>query len=169
MAVIRGAPCLPHQASPGVDGHMDRVLFLALLMAASLPASAEIYKWKDKDGGTHFSDTVAGQEKVEKVDVRVVTYTHVTYQKISARDVAADPGRKRVVMYGTRWCGHCKKARSHFNARNIAYTDLDVETDPTAKIQFAAMGGGGVPVILVGDTRINGFSAAAFERIYNRK
>lgn len=58
---------------------MARMLFLALLMISSSAVSSEIYKWKDKDGRTHFSDAATGKEKFEKVNVKINTYTNVTY------------------------------------------------------------------------------------------
>lgn len=145
---------------------MTRALLALLFVLSAAPVAADIYKWTDKDGVVHYSDDAAVQGKAQKVEVRINTYTHVTYQKLAP---GAATGSRRVVMYGTSWCGYCKKARAHFLAHNIAFTDLDVEADATAKQQFNALGGGGVPVILVGDTRINGFDAAAFDRIYNRK
>ncbi|MBR0565197.1 DUF4124 domain-containing protein [Azoarcus sp. L1K30] len=36
---------------------MKRSALLMLALLAALPASAEIYKWKDADGKVHFSDT----------------------------------------------------------------------------------------------------------------
>lgn len=147
---------------------MSRILLFALLVACSSLSVADIYKWTDENGAVHFGDNPKGQAKAEKIDVKVVTYTHVTYQKIKSRHAPATSGARDVVMYGTRWCGYCKKARAHFHAQGIAFTDLDVEADADAKARFEALGGGGVPVILVGDTRINGFDAAAFDRIYNQ-
>lgn len=148
---------------------MARMLFLALLITASSAVSAEIYKWKDANGQTHFSDTATGKGKHEKVDVKVNTYTHVTYQKITSKAVSGESRKNSVVMYGTSWCGYCKKARNYFRSKNIAFTDLDVETNAIAKAKFNALGGRGVPVILVGDMRINGFNEAAFEKIYTGK
>ena len=148
---------------------MARFLLLALLMTASFVVNAEIYKWKDKDGLIHFSDSATEKEKYEKITVKVNTYTHVTYQKIRSKADSVESNRKSVVMYGTSWCGYCKKARNYFNSKNIDFTDLDVETNANAKAQFNALGGGGVPVILVGNMRINGFDEATFEEFYKKR
>lgn len=83
--------------------------------------------------------------------------------------VSVESSRMNVVMYGTSWCGYCKKARIYFKSNNIDFTDLDVETNATAKAQFNALGGGGVPVILVGNMRINGFNETTFEEFYKRR
>lgn len=147
---------------------MSKILPLILLMTASSAFSAEIYKWKDKNGAVHYSDKTTGQIKYEQVNVKINTYTHVTYQRIKPTVASGERNNKRVVMYGTSWCGYCKKARAYFRSRNIEFSDLDVETDASAKAQFNSIGGGGVPVILIGETRINGFNENEFERIFKR-
>ncbi len=69
----------------------------------------------------------------------------------------------RVVLYGTPWCGWCTKARSYLKSRGIAFEDRDVESDPEAASDLAALRrrvglrSGGVPVIDVGGTVIVGF------------
>lgn len=148
---------------------MQKLTIALLVIALPTSASAEIYKWKDKDGRVHFGDSASGSAPAEKVQLKINTYTHVTYAK---RPRVAGPAHSAnagsVVLYGTRWCGYCKKAKAYFNARNISYVDYDIETDATALAQFKGFGGGGVPVIFVGDTRINGFNEAAFERVYRK-
>lgn len=69
-------------------------------------------------------------------------------------------------MYSTSWCGYCKKARAYFDDHNIDYTDYNIEKNATAKQEYQAMGATGVPVIIVGNKRMNGFSASAFEKLY---
>lgn len=124
---------------------MPRLLLLLLLMAASSTGGADIYKWQDKNGVVHFGDNATGQGKVEKVDVKVVTYTHVTYKKIKTSAPPAEAGKKSVVMYGTSWCGYCKKARAYFQSKNIPFTDFDVEASATAKAQFMALAAAAFP------------------------
>ncbi|MBK9425870.1 MAG: hypothetical protein IPN63_00155 [Gammaproteobacteria bacterium] len=69
-------------------------------------------------------------------------------------------------MYSTVRCGYCRKARAYFKANGIAYTDYDVETSNKGRQDFQRMGARGVPVILVGDKRLNGFSDSAFASLY---
>jgi len=75
----------------------------------------------------------------------------------------------KVVLYGTAWCGHCKKAKSYFRANNIAFTEYDIEKSASAKRDFKRMGGGGVPLILVGEKRIRGFSPSKFAQAYTSR
>lgn len=135
---------------------MTRIL-LALFLIASLSAQAEIYKWVDADGNAHFSDV-----KPAGKDVRAVAPERTP----PASSGTAHAGAKRVTMYATSWCGYCAKARQHFQSNNIPYTEYDIERSESAKRMYDQLGGKGVPVILVGDKRLNGFSVSGFNRIY---
>ncbi|HEX6592352.1 MAG TPA: glutaredoxin family protein [Moraxellaceae bacterium] len=135
---------------------------LLLALALAMPAAAEIYKWTDAEGRTHFSDSNAGNRQAETVQVRVNSYKSVSYSKLLRPLPASTAG---VVLYGTRWCGYCKQAKAYMQQKGIAYTEYDIEQDASAKQAFAALGGGGVPVILIGNLRMNGFNEAGFERL----
>lgn len=69
-------------------------------------------------------------------------------------------------MYSAAWCGVCKKAKRYFAEQGIDYEEIDVEKSSQGKAAFKKLGGKGVPIILVGDRRMNGFSEAGFEKLY---
>lgn len=69
--------------------------------------------------------------------------------------------KTKVILYGTAWCGYCTKTREHFRANNVDFIDLDIEKSELARQQHQALGGGGVPVVLVGNRKIIGFNAPA--------
>ena len=126
---------------------------------------AEIYKWVDENGRVHFGDAPAENQNVEQVDLEINTFESVTYEDVEF----AEPGSARkVTMYSTSWCGYCKKARKYFDANNIAYVEYDIEKSKSARHAYDRLGGKGVPVILVGKKRMNGFSEKGFQRIYSR-
>ncbi len=145
------------------------VIVSLLILSSSL--NAEIYKWKDGDGKVHFGDSKPDTFKVEELKLEINTYTSVSYEDINfnstgAGPANADPGSNKVSLYSTAWCGYCKKAKAYFKKNNIAYTEYDIEKDMAAKKRYKKMGAKGVPVIIVGNKRMNGFSARGFERIY---
>ena len=61
----------------------------------------------------------------------------------------------------------CERARAYFNDQGIIYDELDVENDAQGKQDYARLGSRGIPIILVGDRRMDGFSIARFQQLYS--
>jgi glutaredoxin len=142
-------------------------LLALMLLCLGIAAHGEIYRWTDAEGRVHFGDKPQQPDKAESVTVRVNTYESVSYE--SVRNINSDiPERRKgqVVMYSTDWCGYCKKARDYFRSQNITFVEYDIEKNPQARRQYDALRAKGVPVILVGDKRMNGFSISGFQGIY---
>jgi glutaredoxin len=76
----------------------------------------------------------------------------------------ARPGE--VVLYATPSCGYCKQARAHMQSRNIAYLEKDVSSNAQAETEWRNLGGRGVPLIIMGEHKLTGFSAASFDKTY---
>lgn len=140
--------------------------WLLLLTAAllSLPIAAEVYKWVDENGDTHFGDQKPEGLTVEALDLEITSYS---FPKIEANTLppAANSGHQ-VVMYSTTWCGFCKKARQFFHAKGIAFKEYDVEHSAKGRRDYQRLNGRGVPIILVGKKRMNGFSKKRFLELY---
>ncbi len=139
-----------------------RYFLLIGLLLFSHSNFAEIYKWTDENGRTHYSDKPNTDRKVEKLNIKINSYKHVTYKSLSDANSISD----KVTMYSTSWCVYCKKARKYFKANNIPFSEYDIEKNARAKRSYDALGGKGVPVIIVGKKRMNGFSIPGFEKIY---
>ena len=65
----------------------------------------------------------------------------------------------RVVLYGTSWCQACVIARNYFRNKHIDFVDYDIENSDAAKKQYLKLGGKAVPLLLIGNRRIEGFNA----------
>jgi glutaredoxin len=131
------------------------LLCALLLLLLPMPTTAQINKWTDENGQTHFGDRSPELRAAEEVTAKMSSLTTVSYDNAGAVTIDG------VVMYSTSWCGYCKKARRYFADNNIVYRDYDIEND--------RLDGRGVPVILVGDKRMNGFSVAGFEQLNAKK
>ena len=66
--------------------------------------------------------------------------------------------RPEVKMYATDWCPYCRKAQAFFAQQGIRYAHIDIEKSEAGKAEYQRHGGRGVPLILVGTQRMNGFS-----------
>lgn len=72
------------------------------------------------------------------------------------------PGAEKVVLYATRWCGYCAKTRAFFAQNGIDYLELDVEESDEGKRGYRALGGNGVPIVVIDDSQvIHGYNPAA--------
>ncbi|MCF6323891.1 MAG: DUF4124 domain-containing protein [Gammaproteobacteria bacterium] len=129
------------------------------------PVAAEIFKWMDDNGKVHFGDRPPAERQVEKIEVKVNSYTSAEIVPFEA-SVTSNVRRGKVVMYSTVWCGYCKKARRYFRENKIPFQEYDTETSKKGKADYKRLKGTGVPIILVGKKRMNGFSPSGFERLY---
>lgn len=61
-----------------------------------------------------------------------------------------EPG---IVMYTTRWCGDCRRAKRIFAALNVPYAEVNIEEDKSAAEFVMRVNGGwqSVPTILFPD------------------
>ncbi len=140
-----------------------KLIVLITTLIFTISVSAEILKWTDSDGRVHFGDKPPPGAETSIVEVRINTYES---PNIEALQEILNP-KDKVVMYSAEWCGVCKKAKKYFRANNIPYKDYDIEKSSKGRKDYKKLGAKGVPVILVGKKRLNGFSAATFESIYN--
>lgn len=83
---------------------------------------------------------------------------------MSAAELPADGAAPLVQIYTTKSCGYCKLLRRYLNARNIPYADYDIDANPDARRAFDAAGAQGVPLVVIGAQRIQGFNPVAIEK-----
>jgi glutaredoxin len=61
-----------------------------------------------------------------------------------------------VEIFVTDWCPHCNALERSLRANNIRFTRQDVDKDSKARERYEKLGGGGVPLALVGTTVVRG-------------
>jgi mycoredoxin len=56
-------------------------------------------------------------------------------------------------MYTTTWCGYCLRLKTALKAEGISYTEIDIESDPTAAEFVMSVNGGNqtVPTLKFSD------------------
>ncbi|MBN1782344.1 DUF4124 domain-containing protein [bacterium] len=136
------------------------MLFLPLIICA------QIYYWVDENGVEHYSSTPPPEQAAVKDLQQSDTMTAEEIekdQKALQEQIRAQEAEKRknrkLVMYTTSWCKHCKAAKAYCDANKIPYVSYDIETSPKHEAEYRALGGGGVPLLVVGNAKLNGWSA----------
>lgn len=143
---------------------MLRAIFLAILLIGSAPAWAQIYKWVDESGVVHYSSRPVEGQQSEDVTEKVHSTGNFVEMAIVETAVAGDI----LTMLSTTWCKVCKRAKAYLNAKGIAFIELDVEKDDEGKRRYKELNGKGVPIILIGKQRMNGFSEAKMEAMLKK-
>ncbi|MBE9568057.1 MAG: hypothetical protein IMF14_05125 [Proteobacteria bacterium] len=77
-------------------------------------------------------------------------------------------GKPEVVMLGAWWCSYCYKAKKYFQKNDIHYCEYDMENTEEGRRLYERHGGGAVPVILIGQYRLNGFNEHQIETALER-
>ncbi len=131
---------------------------LICLLLCSIAQAGDVHKWIGPDGRVSFGDKPPPGFESEQLHIR--TFNGTPDVKAADTSVGAN-----VVMFSTTWCGVCKRAKEYFNAKGIAFTEYDVEKSDTGRTEYKRLNGRGVPIILVGDRRMDGFSAQQFEQM----
>jgi glutaredoxin len=150
---------------------MRSLLALAFGLALALSCGAQIYKWTDSSGKVHYGDQPPDDVKKEELRIRIPSYdgpVQVTdWSAVIRKKTSSAPASDGITMYSTDWCPHCKNARNYFAANAIRYREVNVESSESGRKEFEELGGGGVPLILIGQKVMRGFSPESFE--YYRK
>lgn len=150
-----------------------RVIITLITSMVLLTAQAEIYKWTDENGKVHYSDTVADNQSAETINVdNVNTFTNVNIYTTPGWQGFYKPpkknGRNSVVMFSRAGCGYCDQAKQYFEQQNIPYVERRIDLDKEAYNDFEALNGNGVPLILFGEQRMEGFSVESFTSFYQQ-
>jgi hypothetical protein len=131
---------------PGLAG-------LALLACAST-ASAQMYKWKDAKGVTHYTDTPPPANAVP-----LKAFSTAASQPALPAELAAAVQSRPVTLYTTANCAGCDQGRTLLQTRGIPYTEKTVNSvDDHAALKRAGSAGQ-LPLLLVGRGKQIGFEA----------
>lgn len=71
----------------------------------------------------------------------------------------------RITLYSAPGCSHCRQAREFLRNHRIPFQELDVQRSPRARKQLHRLDVRGVPVIMVGEQRLDGFRPEPLRRL----
>ncbi len=152
-------------------------LFCSLLVGTSAIAQ-DLYKSIGPDGRVIYSDKPPAGARVEKtlkfenlpssaLPASASSYVEQLRKlKASSPAIAASGA---VVLYSAAWCGYCKKAKAYLAEKGISYQEVDIDTDEGVAAFAQAGGGKGVPLLLAGGQRVQGFSPEAYDALFAKR
>lgn len=138
----------------------------AVFLCLPVAADAELYKWIDADGKVHYSDSAPKDRKSKRLDLKVNSISGPpVVSKMRSASPSGSAMAQRVRLLSTTWCGYCKKAAAYLRSRGTPFEELDVEKSSQGKREYDALGGRGVPIILVGDRRMDGYDQTTLTKM----
>jgi glutaredoxin len=131
---------------------------LALLLCAGT-ASAQMYKWVDASGKTHFTDTpppAAAKTAPMKSGAAGSSGANLPYALANA--VRAFP----VVIWTTSPCPSCDSGRAYLKSRGIPFSEKTVTSDADEAKLRESGGNDRLPFLMVGRNKVIGFQQGAW-------
>jgi len=129
----------------------------ALISCLDTQAQTNVYRWTDKDGKVHFSDTPppldAKSSSQKRVGGGYVEQENLPY----ATQIAMR--RNPVSLFTGADCGEpCSQGRELLSKRGIPFTERDAQGNPAdAEALKKLVGGLEVPTLVIGESKIKGF------------
>lgn len=69
-----------------------------------------------------------------------------------------DPAIPQITLYTSAVCGYCVAAKNFLKSRNLAWTEVRIDTDPAEREKMVALAKRtSVPQIFVGDVHVGGY------------
>jgi glutaredoxin len=145
-----------------------RVLLIALL-ALALPATAQVYKWVDKDGKVQYTEFPPPKDakNVSEKSYRgggPSSEEQVPY----ATRVASQ--RHPVTLYVSTQCGdYCDQGRALLSKRGVPFAEKNAQADQAAQDTLMKLAGSlAVPFLRVGESNVHGFDEGAWNSALDR-
>ncbi|HZR67493.1 MAG TPA: glutaredoxin family protein [Burkholderiales bacterium] len=145
-----------------------RIVLLAGIVLAVSSAHAQMYRWVDKDGGTHYTQTPPPPDArgVEKKSLGAgagsaapgaMPYGELPYAtQNAARNYP-------VTLYTSPGCGApCEQARAVLVRRAVPFREVSVVGQQDIE-NLKAAGGTGLPHLVVGNLKQTGFSEESYK------
>jgi len=149
----------------GGIGTMLCVAALAVSFAA--PAQTNVYRWVDKDGKVHFSDSPPPQDAKESSN-RIMGGGQPASPQMPYETQQAMK-KNPVVLYSSNDCGDlCAQGRALLGKRGIPFTERNAANATDAEQVKKLVGALVVPVLMVGEKHLKGYDENSWQAALDR-
>ena len=139
-----------------------RFVIAISLLAASLAASAETYRWVDTAGRVIFSDTPPPRTARDVSKAKNLTANPEGLSYSVRKAAESFP----VILYTSADClSECKQAREVLNGRGVPFTEKMVQSSEDREELKTLVGDVFVPSVKVGRQSMRGFEAASYNNL----
>jgi glutaredoxin len=141
---------------------LSALVAAALLLPALAAAQASVYRWVDKNGKVHYSDTPPPEPQKNLTQKRVGGGYAESTQLPYATQIAMQ--KSPVTLYTGPDCGDpCRQGRDLLAKRGIPFSERDAQgSAEDAEALKKLVGAIEVPVLTVGTSKVKGYEEGAW-------
>jgi glutaredoxin len=127
------------------------------------------------DAPTHTDNSATARVKtlITFVLIALLLYGGYSFSRMFTGDsVEASPivaPENTVLLYSSASCGYCNQAKSFLKEHNINFEEYDIHTSERGRQDFEKLGGIGVPILIVADTKVVGFDEGGLKDVLKSK
>lgn len=151
-------------ARRGRTVNWTHALLLLACAGAMGSAGAQVYKWVDGKGVTHYSDQPPPPASKARVEVKSFDGGGGANPELPAELAAAVKSRP-VTLYTTAQCEGCNQARAMLLARGIPFREKTVATADDQAALRKAGSAGQLPLLVVGASKQVGYEASTWDNL----
>ena len=135
--------------------------------SSARPSAATHYTWVDESGKLQLAARLEDVPERQRATAKPLEDPGARAGVDLSTDERGVVQNADVTIYTTSYCGYCRAAMAHFDQIGLDYVNRDVEQDEEARADYLELTGGrrGVPVIVVGNAWMQGWSRPEFERL----
>lgn len=74
----------------------------------------------------------------------------------------------RITLYTAPGCGHCRQLKDFLRHNQIPFGEQDISRNRRAEAEFRRLGARGVPVLMVGGERVDGFNPKRLAQVLRK-
>jgi glutaredoxin len=138
----------------------------ALLVPPGAAAQTEVYRWVDKDGKVHFTDTPPAEDATSVTAKRMGGGGEENIQLPFATREAMR--RNPVTYYTSPDCAdECSSGRSYLTARGIPFAERNATNKADADVVQSLVGALVVPILTIGGKPYKGFNEETWNEAFD--
>jgi glutaredoxin len=143
-----------------ISGRIISMLCAAAVVSLAAQAQTNVYRWVDKDGKVHFSDSPPPSDVKESTSKRMGGGVVADPQMPFATQEAMK--KNPATLFVSSDCGGlCDSGRALLARRGIPFSERNAQTDKAAAEEVKKRTGGlQVPVLLLGEKPVKGYDEA---------
>ncbi len=134
-----------------------------LMLACTMSAQAQVYKWVGPDGKIQYGDTPPPSTAMQVAPQPVDAPSSASSGPALPYEVAEAARKNPVTFYTSANCAPCDSARTMLNSRGVPFAEKTVSTDEDVDHLREVSGESQVPVLMIGARKHLGYSSAQWE------